>query len=98
MNTSISFAVLLIFTIAHVLSHWAQHREDSKAVGAKPANLFGYIRHHAPAKTPLAILSSVGLGLVLWEQGTLSTLTALTAGWASSSMVGKLSDMGKKIL
>lgn len=98
-NIWVSFGVLGIFTLAHILSSWQVYRKQILDVGAgKPLNLVGYIRIHAPAKTPLSILSSIGLGLVLWDMGSLNVVTALTAGWSASSMVKKMSDMGGSML
>ena len=102
----ISWVVLIIFTLAHILSKWSSHREVIAAVNqgrpasehVKPHGLWGYISKQAPAKTPMGILCSIGLGLVLWDMGSFNVVTALTSGWSSMSMVNKLTDLGKKMI
>ena len=82
MMSMIPWLVLAIFTAAHVMSKWKTFRDEKRPVG-----FWDYVRVEAPAQTPLAILTSVGLGLVMWEQGVLNAVTAFTAGWSSNSLM-----------
>lgn len=89
----LSYVVLVIFTMAHIASKWQDHRETASRIG-----LWLYIRDVAPAKTLLAVLSSLGLGITLLWMESMNPLTALTAGWSANSLVDHLAKRGQQAL
>ena len=89
----LSYLVLVIFTVAHVASKWQDHRESIQKI-----SLFDYVYYHAPAKTLVAGLSSIGLGIILLWMDSMNPLTALTAGWSANSIVDHLAKRGQTLI